>query len=162
MHPEDYAPIIAANKNTDDARMLMAFSFTLLPAIAVALFTIYYIAQPNSLNVLLDPLGILLFTIGLVLVAIIVKLPLYIYSLRVSSLTRKKILAALLCLVPSLGIFMVLRPNIDDLEIKGRLIGLSFFGCYFLALISIILNIVNDLGKKRSRTSRRSRPASAP
>jgi len=108
--------------------------FTTLPAIPVVVGSAYLLSRPDALNFIIHPLGLLALAGSLLLAALPVRLAIYVFSLRESSPQAAKLLAAVLCAVPSLGVFLVFPAARESGFTAGRICLIAFFGCYLVAL----------------------------
>jgi len=127
----------------ENRRLVVPFVFCAVPAMLVFAVGIYLVADTQSWSVMLQPLGMLGIVVALLIVALPVRLALYIFSLRESSSRGAKVWAATQCALPSLGVFAVGPALVErGITVPGLLL-LSFFGCYFAALIVLLLHIVS-------------------
>ena len=132
----------------EDRRLLWAFIFTALPAVAVVVGAVYLLSRPDGLNFIRHPLGLLWLLGALLLAALPVRLAIYVFGLRRSSPRSKKLWAAIQCAVPALGVFLIV-PTAQEAGFTGSRIALiAFFGSYIVALVILLLHLVADAKKK--------------
>lgn len=133
-----------------DRRLIMAFLFTVLPAVPVFVGSIYLLSRPDGLNFIIHPLGLVFLAGGLLLAALPVRLAMYVFALRESSPQSSKLWAAIQCAVPALGVFLFFPAARESGFTAGRISLIAFFGCYLAALVILLLHIVRDAAKRKN------------
>ena len=125
-------------------RLIWPFVFTTAPAIPVLVMAVIALRSPDGWSVLLHPLGVVFIAVGLLLVALPIRLAIYTYSLRQRSPMKQKVWAAIQCAVPGSLVMFILMVAFEQGFNTGRFLLTCFFGSYFVAFVILVAHVVTD------------------
>ena len=131
-------------------RMRVPTIAALIPAAVFAIGGVYLFSQSKTYNVLLHPIGILMLISTLLVIAIPIRLALYIANLNHTSPNKQIIWALMLCSVPAICLVAFIMATLELGASVGHVFGLIICSCYVVAFISLLMVLIQSIRKSKN------------